>query len=351
MTGGFMMSFTNNVKAQNSTTFKPHGNIFAKFFGDYYYKLGGEQNTFSHAQYAKTKKNGNAFDIRRVYFGYTYQFTPDISSKIELAQEGGGNVLTDGHLAFYLKNAFIAVNNVIPNGTILIGESNTPTFATFTEHIWGYRSVEKTLLDMHHIGGSYDLGLAVKGNFDSNGVFGYYFMIGNGTGANVENNKFKKLYGELHAKLLNKHLLLEAYGDYEGNTQDRSRTTLKGFVGYQNPNLTVGVSAFKQWRKNAIPVNGTYMLNQVPQGISFFAHGTLVKGKLNGFIRQDLYNPDSNKNLVSYKQYFTLLGVDYKLSKMVDLMPNIWINSYKAMGNNPSKKSDVVARVTWYFNF
>ena len=347
---GFMMSIPKNVKAQNSTNFEPHGKIFAKFFGDYYYKMGGEVNSFSHAQYASTQKNGNAFDIRRVYFGYTYQFSRNVSSKIELAQEGGGNVLTDGHLAFYLKNANISIDNVVPNGTVIIGEQNTPTFATFTEHIWGYRSIEKTLLDMRHIGGSYDLGVALKGNFDSNGVFGYYFMVGNGTGANVENNKFKKLYGELHAKLLNKKLLLEAYADYEGGTQNQDKTTLKGFVGYQNTNLTVGVSAFKQWRKNALTV-GTNMLNETPTGISFFAHGTLVPGKLNGFVRQDLYNPDTKKNYIGYKENFTLFGLDYKVTKMVDLMPNIWINSYSAMGNNPSRKSDVVARVTWYFNF
>jgi len=350
MIGGFLLSVTNNAQAQSSTNFKPHGKIFAKFFGDYYYKMGGEVNSFSHAQYASTKKDGNAFDIRRVYFGYTYQFTPDISTKIELAQEGGGNVLTDGHRAFYLKNADIAINNVIPNGTIVIGQTGTPTFATFTEHIWGYRSVEKTLLDMRHIGGSNDLGVAVKGNFDSNGVFGYYFMVGNGTGANVENNKFKKVYGEVHAKLLNKKLLLEAYADYEGGKQNQDKTTLKGFVGYQNTNLTVGVSAFKQYRKNAITV-GPNMLDETPTGISFFAHGTLVKGKLNGFVRQDLFNPDTKKNYTGYKEDFTLFGLDYKVSHMVDLMPNIWINSYSAMGNNPSRKSDVVARVTWYFNF
>jgi hypothetical protein len=350
MIGGFMMSVNNNAQAQNSTTFKPHGKIFAKFFGDYYYKLGGEQNTFSRAQYAGDKVDMNGFDIRRVYFGYTYQFTPDISTKIELAQEGGGNVLTDGKRAFYLKNADISIANVIPNGTIVVGHTGTPTFATFTEHIWGYRSVEKTLLDMRHIGGSNDLGVAVKGNFDSDGVFGYYFMVGNGTGASVENNKYKKLYGEVHAKLLNKKLLLEAYADYEGAPQDQGKTTIKGFVGYQNTDLTVGLSAFKQWRKNALQL-GLNRVDETPTGLSIFAHGTLVEGKLNGFIRQDLFNPDSKKNFTGYKENFTLLGLDYKASKLVHFMPNIWINSYSAMGNNPSKKSDVVARVTWYFSF
>jgi len=350
MIGGFMSSANNKAQAQNSTTFKPHGKIFAKFFGDYYTKMSGEQNSFSKAQYASDKKGMNGFDVRRIYFGYTYQFTPDISTKIELAQEGGGNVLTDGKRAFYIKNADISINNVIPNGTIVVGHTATPTFATFTEHIWGYRSVEKTLLDMRHIGGSNDLGVAVKGNFDSNGVFGYYFMIGNNSGAGVETNKYKKLYGEVHAKLLNKKLLLEAYADYEGAPQNQSTTTLKGFVGYQNTDLTAGLSAFSQMRKNSLQV-GPNSLDEVPTGLSIFVHGTLVKGKLNGFIRQDLYNPDSKGNYSGYKESFTLFGLDYKASGVIHFMPNIWINSYSAMGNNPSRKSDVVARVTWYYSF
>lgn len=344
MIGVFMMP-AKFVWAQNSG-FKPHGKMFAQFFGDYYYKMGGTSNSFSTAQYAKTPKNFNAFDIRRVYFGYVYNFTKDVSTKIELANEGN-TLFLGGDRTFYLKNADIEIKNVVPYGKLIIGQQGTPTFATFTEPIWGYRSVAKTLLDMRHLGGSNDLGIALTGNFNKEGTLGYTVMIGNGSGAKVENNIYKKFYGEIHAKLFKKQLILEAYADYEGAPQDKGRTTLKGFAAYQNKNITVGLAAVKQWRKNAMAPG----IDVTPTGLSIYARGSLIKGKLNGFARQDLYNPDA-KNKTGYKEYFTLLGLDYLVSSHVHLMPNIWINSYKAQGNNlPSKKSDVVARVTWYFSF
>ncbi len=345
--GGLLLPLTSvNAQSTTNSTFKPHGKIFAQFFGDYYYKMSGEQNAFSHAQYANTAQDMNAFDIRRVYFGYTYDFTPNISTKIELAHEG--DFLPDGNRGFYLKNADIQIKNVVPYGKLIIGHQGTPTFATFTEHIWGYRSVEKTLLDMRHFGGSNDLGVALTGDFNSDGTLGYTVMLGNGTGAKAP-TKYKKVYGEIHAKLLNKKLILEAYADYQSAPNSMNKTTFKGFVGYQTKKLTLGLAGVQQIQKNAVTINNQVM-DANASGLWVFAHGTLIPGKLNGFARQDFYNPDS-KNNRGYKESFTLLGLDYLASSHVHLMPNIWINSYSAQGGLPSKKSDVVARVTWYFSF
>lgn len=343
--GGLLGVHSANAQdASSSSTFKPSGKIFVQFFGDYYYKLGGNSSTsFSRAQYAKTPSNFNAFDIRRVYFGYQYNFTSDISAKIELANEG--NYLPDGDRAFYLKDAEVKINNIIPYGNLVVGHTGTPTFAMYTEHIWGYRSVEKTLLDMRHFGGSNDLGIQLNGNFDKNGVVGYTLMIGNGTGAKIENNKFKKLYAEVHARLFNKKIFLEGYTDYEGGTNQQDVTTLKGYIGYQVPTFTIGTALVKQYRKNAIAQG----INSDPSGFWIFTHGSLVKNKLNGFARFDLYNPDKSSN---YNEHFVLFGLDYLATKNVHFMPNIWINSYSAKhSTDPSQKADVVGRVTFYYSF
>ena len=62
--GGLLLPLTSvNAQSTTNSTFKPHGKIFAQFFGDYYYKMSGEQNAFSHAQYANTAQDMNAFDI------------------------------------------------------------------------------------------------------------------------------------------------------------------------------------------------------------------------------------------------------------------------------------------------
>lgn len=347
--GGLFLPLT-VVKAQNITnsTFKPHGKLFAQFFGDYYYQMGGETNPSlpSHAQYANTAKDMNAFDIRRVYFGYTYNFTPDISTKIELAHEG--DFLPDGNRGFYLKNADIQIKNVVPYGKLIIGQQATPTFATFTEHVWGYRSVEKTLLDMRHFASSNDLGVALTGDFNSQGTLSYTLMVGNGNGAKAP-TKYKRVYGEIHAKLLNKKLLLEAYADYQSASNGMDKTTFKGFVGYQTKALTLGLAGVQQLQKKAVSLNNQ-LVDGTASGLWVFAHGSLIPGKLNGFARQDFYNPDS-KHKTGYKEYFTLLGLDYLVSSHVHLMPNIWINSFSPQGSLQNHNSDVVARVTWYFSF
>ncbi|HYW34572.1 MAG TPA: hypothetical protein VE868_04120 [Balneolaceae bacterium] len=333
------------VKAQSTGQFKPGGHVFGQFFGDYYYKLSGQSNSFSTAQYTSHQKNFNAVDIRRLYFGYDYNFSPRVSGKMELANEG--NFLSDGNFAVYIKSAQLKINDVIPNGNLILGETGTPTFATFTEHIWGYRSLAKTLPDMRKFGGSHDLGIALQGNFSSEGIFGYELMIGNGRGSKVENNKYKKIYLELHAKLKD-GLLFELYSDYEGNSTNginTARTTFKGFAGYQIPNFTVGLSAITQTRKNAVQNN---TVNSNPSGLSVFAHGSLIKNKLNGMIRYDFYNPDKSSN---YNEHFFLAGLDYLPAPHVHLMPNMWVNSYGSKGGVPSKSADVVARLTFYYNF
>lgn len=331
------------AKAQETTAFKPSGKIFVQFFGDYYYKMSGSSKSFSHAQYSGTANNFNAFDIRRVYFGYAYNFTSDISAKIELANEG--NYLPDGTRAFYIKDAEVKINNIIPYGNLVVGHTGTPTFAMYSEHIWGYRSVEKTLLDMRKFGGSNDLGIQLSGNFDKNGVVGYTLMIGNGTGAKIENNKYKKMYAELHARLFNKKIFLEGYTDYEGGPGKTQKSTVKGFVAYDVPTFTLGLAAVSQSQNNAIAPG----INSDPSGFWVFTHGALVKDHLNGFARLDLYNPDKSSN---YNETFALLGLDYLAAKNVHFMPNIWINSYSAKhGTDPSQKADVVGRVTFYYSF
>ncbi len=109
--GGCYYHLLRKLTKHTNSTFKPHGKIFAQFLAIYYYKMSGEQNAFSHAQYANTAKDMNAFDIRREYFGYTYDFTPNISTKMELAHEG--DFLPDGNRGFYLKNAIYKLKTLV----------------------------------------------------------------------------------------------------------------------------------------------------------------------------------------------------------------------------------------------
>ena len=268
-------------------------------FGGYYYKFGGNANTFSSAEYADKTNGAIAFDIRRLYPGYAYNFTSRVSTKVMVAHER--DVLPDWNRVVYLKIAEVTIKNIIPNGNLIVGQTGTPTFAKFTEGIWVYRSIEKTILDMCGLGRGIDLGFQLQGNFNDSGTISHILMVGNGTGPKLKNNKSKKIYAELYGHLFNKKFLWEGYFDYQRGTDNQNRMTVKGFTGYQVPEITLGLTATKQWRNNAISPG----IDNDPSWLSLFAHGPFIKGKLNGYVRYDLFNPDRSSQ---YNENFFSIG-------------------------------------------
>ncbi len=371
----FCLVSTNTI-SQDSTKakeeFKPSGKIWGYTFGDYAYKLHADSAQRGNAQYSKLPKNYNSFNFRRVYLGYDYQFTPNISSQLILAHESGfeastsnTDILTDNNRAVYIKAMNIRFKNVIPRATIVAGQQATPTFSTLTESVWGYRSIEKTIADMRGFSSSTDLGVGVFGKIGKNENVGYDVLVGNSNGAKLENNNFKKIYTSLYAYFFDKKLVIQ--GNYE---HDRSAlkpvpqdiSNFKAFAAYKTSSTTIGVEAFRQLKTNNTLADSVYT-DVAPTGISFYVTQQLTKNKLNFFARMDLYNPDikfnSNKNYVDdynpNKETFFTIGLDFIASKNIHLMPNLWFNQYqsKLTGASANSKSDydLEGRITLYFLF
>src|SRR6185312_16082244 len=252
------------VTAQDSTKtktdFKPFGKIWGYAFGDYAYKLHADAENRGNIQYSKLPEDYNSFNFRRIYLGYDYQFSPNVSSQFLLAHESTSeanisnpDVLTDNNRALYIKAMNIRFENVIPRATIIAGQQATPTFSTLSEGIWGYRSIEKTIADMRGISSSTDLGIAISGKIGKNENVGYDVMVGNNNGAKLENNNFKKLYTSLYAYFFDKKLAIQ--GNYEVGRAalhpvQKTIWTVKAFAAYKTPATTVGVEAFRQIQSN-----------------------------------------------------------------------------------------------------
>ena len=372
--------FSVNSFAQDSlktkTDFKPSGKIWGYAFGDYAYKLHADAGKRGSVQYSKLPQDYNSFNFRRIYLGYDYQFSPNVSSQFLLAHESTAeantsnpDVLTDNNRGMYIKAMNIRFKNVIPRATIIAGQQATPTFATLSEGIWGYRSIEKTIADMRGISSSTDLGLAISGKIGKNENVGYDVMVGNNNGAKIENNNFKKLYTSLYAYFLDKKLVVQ--GNYEVGRSalspiEKNVSTVKAFAAYKTSATTIGVEAFRQIQtNNASYVTGidTAFSDVAPSGISFFLTQQLTKDKLNFFARFDVYNPDSkfsanNKYLGSYnsnKESFATIGLDFIPYKNVHIMPNLWYDQFHSKLPDATGKSkndyDLEARVTLYFLF
>lgn len=357
----------------NTTTsdFKPSGKVWGYAFGDYYLKTHADSLNRGKTQYAGKlyPKDFNAFDFRRIYLGYRYNISEDFSTELILAHEGDV-VNGTGDRMVYVKAANLRWKNIVPNNDLVIGQTATPTFAMMSEKVWGYRSIEKTVADMRGFGGSTDMGVAWQGTLDAKGSYGYNFMVGNGTGQKLENNRYKKFYGEVYAKLMDQKVILDLTSDREISSPSQSKTTVKGFIAYQTDPITAGIEVVTQVQKNykVDSINGSEVnANVVPFAFSAFVKGQIIKNKLNFFARYDSYNPDTKYSSTDrypvakpytvnlYTEKFFTGGLDFTPTKNVHFMPNVWLNTYKSKLDNVSglakSNYDMTVRLTFYVIF
>jgi len=386
ISAGIIFTGSSLLQAQTADTakkegFKPNGKVWGMVFGDYAWKAHADSLKRGVTTYSALPKDYNAFNIRRAYLGYDYNISEKFSATIVLAHESGveSNTSTDPSLtsdsrrSVYIKFLNLTWKNIIPRANLVIGQQMTPTFATMSEKIWGYRSVEKTITDLRSplTGASAtDLGVGLFGKFDKNENFGYEVLVGNGNGARMENNNFKKVYTSLYAWLLNKKLVLQLNYDYDRTSvvhnYHQSRSMLKAFAAYQTDVFTVGLEAYMQLLEN----NAIYTspetaerdtVNQSSVGLSVFVRGNIIKNKLNFFARYDYWNPDKdyNNNFTysagssPYSEQFATAGLDYTPHKNVHIMPNVWFDGFSDhTKSSPARNDyDLVARITFYYVF
>jgi hypothetical protein len=325
--------------------FKPSGKVWGHVFGDYFYKAGGDTVAIGKGLYSNYPKDFNAFEFRRIRIGYDYKISRNFETRVSL-EYGGLEFTSNSKRTVYIKTAKLIWKNVFTNSDLAVGLIKTPSWSFISEKYWGYRSIEKSFLDFNRISDSRDLGISLRGFFDDKKDYGYNITIGNGTGAKLENNKYKKIYGHLYSYLFNKKVVFVAYSDHEKVSTERSKTTVKSFLGFKSDEVTAGVEAFQQLQNNFIGDTA----DAKPLGISVFVRGNIVKDRLNYFGRFDYYDSDSEISNAGFKQIFITLGLDIIPHKNVHIMPNVWINTYSDKSpSNIDFAADIVPRITFYY--
>ena len=355
----------------------------------------------------------DAFQIRRVYLGYDYRLTKNISAQIVLANEQ--NVDAGGRNTTYLKFANIKYSNIfnLKNTDLVFGQYFTCSWAApyGTEPLGGYRAVERTVMDMHAMDNATDLGASLQGKaWTQKNVsdslkpqfIGYYLQVGNNNGAVPNASNFKKVRMNLFFAALQQKLTVGLYGDYLVQQLSPYRTlnaTMKIYAAYTTEKFRIGAEAFQQFNMNSdiykIYVDGVQppgAANDTSYGLqlgwSVFASVNIIKNKLNAFARMDRYNPDANYSSACvytkaysaiqnsgvagalnptttfYTQTFYSAGLDWTPNARFHIIPNIWYNGYKTMmsttgangtGSDLSARTksdyDLVYRLTFYFIF
>ncbi|MBN1153649.1 hypothetical protein JXB12_01870 [candidate division KSB1 bacterium] len=370
-----MLLWNTNSNAQSTSK------IDGVAFADYYYNI---KNNVS------VEKDRNAFALRRFYFTFENNISSDLKVRFRLESEHD-KYGTSAKINPFVKHAYLEWSNLIPRHKLYLGIAETNAFKN-SEEYWGYRSIEKTIMDLNKISSSADMGVAIKGDLMGDLVH-HWLTVFNGTGyGSAEVDRFKK-FGYALWITPAEGLILEGYVDYENQDPTGAQTasnlssardyiaaegykTMKGFIGYSTSLFTVGTEAF--WRtneksgvKNVSMVHddntGDYSITSSTSadvkrfGYSAFGSVMTPISNLKVFARYDFFDQNTDDKVFTkfdkttgalsggnddeFTQIF--FGFDYVPQKNLHIMPNFILKSYTKDG----KDSDLMGRITMYFKF
>jgi len=319
-------------------------------FGDYFYYMSAHDGSL---------RDFNGFDLRRIDFAADYTISNTFSSEFRLEGDGTPNSLTPGgKFGVMVKDAWLRWQNIFQGSDLYFGVSPTPAF-TVSENAWGHRFLEKTILDYNGIVPARDLGVDLRGNITGDGSLKYWVKLGNNSSNGPEFDKYKRVYAMFEVNP-NPQFLFTIYADYaaaplifdpvDGISKSNDRFVASLFFNYNNGNdFSLGVEPFINLiQNNYAPTPISPLENQTADGISIWAWGSISPMvRLVG--RFDYFDPNTDATLDN--QGLILFGVDLLVDPHVILTPNIEIRTYDAPPINGGDGSDVIPRVTFFWQF
>ena len=314
-------------------------------FGDLYYNANAIK---------AEDKDVNGWQFRRIYFTADYTISDAFSSRFRLEADQSAQV-QNKKIAVFVKDAWLKWKDVFDGSDLVVGISPTPAFDV-SESVWGYRSLEKTIMDYYGIVPSRDLGIDLKGKIDGEGMVKYWVKLGDNSGNTAETNKYKRYYGQLQFKP-SSDFQVTLYGDYasnsqkadsvSGTTKDNGAFVFAGFVNYNvGKTFSIGLEAFmKSQSNNYYDAPGQELMSQSGLGISAWATFALTE-KISLVGRYDSYDPNTASSAKNDANSLIVAAVDFKVAPTVSVMPGIEVRGLEGAEN-----SDIVPRATFYWVF
>jgi hypothetical protein len=270
-----------------------------------------------------------------------------------------------------VKDAYIKWKNIFAGSDLVFGIQPPPAYEV-SEAAWGYRSLEKTIMDARGIVSSRDQGISLHGKITSDGMINYWIMAANNSANSPETDKYKRYYAHLHFKPT-ANLQATVYVDYKDaadilnsytkSTLSNAALTSALFVGYSEPfSYNIGVEAFMQSTANALKDTSAKTYNDRSAiGISVFGSYYLMP-ELALVARYDNYAPSSDDNSKDPAHYGTgtagnlarnyiIAGLSWKVDKNVSIMPNVLYETFDAAKGGTTPDASVTARLTLYYIF
>ncbi|MCX7973848.1 MAG: hypothetical protein N3B16_05040 [Candidatus Aminicenantes bacterium] len=302
----------------------------------------------------------NFFQFRRAYLTYEnrigdrlrfrFRFDADNTSNVTSVSFTRQTVTTDGKLRPYMKHLYFEISDfLLKNTRLRIGMVDTLTWKP-SEDKWGYRSVAKTLVDIYRDvtredidATSADIGIWYGGSV--NKYIRYAFMLASGNHyTRIENDKWKKLMGQLHLVPI-AGLSLVGYIDYEKQNPTDVAYTYKLDIYFEMiRNLIIASEYFVY--NNDLKIDPVSKQKYKPSGLSIFGRYTIQLDYLSLFARFDHFEPNNQRD--NDQINLIIAGVDWApFGTSIRFQPNIWLYQYE----DETKKNDLIFQFTFFLSF
>lgn len=307
-------------------------------FVDYAYILSDEDPDLEGA---------NSFDYRRIYLTADSDLSDDIRVRVRL--EAQGLATTEAGLPSpFVKDAWILWHYAQGGHRATLGVQPPPLF-DFSESVWGYRSLDKTLIDRSRLRSSRDFGVRLDGPLALGGDLRYHAMVANGRGVRPEadGEEGKQVYGQVTYR---GDALRASFGaDYTANVPNLpdaervSSTRVSGIVGAVTDPFRVGAEAF--YAHSEFDRSG----DDTRDGFGVSLFGVVnTSAETSVIARYDYIDPDvafSGVEITDTDEHYLLVAVAYRPLPALSIMPNLVATLPD--GQDPS----VLARVTTSVRF
>lgn len=310
---------TNFLVAQSLTKFS--GSVFY----DYFYNIQNKDIS---------KKDLQGFQFRRVFFTVDFDVTNKLSTRFRLESNGTG--LSNVNKFFtYLKDLYVQYK--VDNTHLFVGLLPTPP-TEVEEKFWAYRSVERIQMDLRGLVTTRDVGISLRTRTSDN-KNSFWIMFANNSNHGAETNKYKKIYLQYLREVL-ENLSLSLDANFANASGDKNLYAGRIGIYTQTEDMKGGLT-FSSVLQNKSD-RDEKDLKQF--GVSIFGSKKL-SSHLKGLLRFDVFEPSTNS--INNIEYTFIGGIDYKLEKNFNIIPNIIYNKYE----NKNLKSDLTARITFYYQF
>lgn len=334
--------------------------ISGYMFGDYFYNVSRDTSLASQSNVANGgAQDLNGFQFRRIYLTFDNQISTVYSVRLRLEGTTGAPVI---------KDAFLRWKGIFSGSDLFFGIQPTPAFEV-SESYWGYRSLEKTILDLRGFVASRDFGVSVKGNILSDGSLKYWVLYGNNSNIGAETDKYKRLYAHIDMTPLDK-FRLTLYADYKmqsGLNDPNSTATPPAtlgrnvlssalFLGYaEKGKYSIGAEAIYQISDNGY-VHGAAPVvvdDKNAAGVSLF--GTFVLNEEISILgRYDYFDPNTSSAAKYDARNFLIAGVNWNAAPNVSIIPNVIVETYENVQTATGSRAidpSLTGRITLYYVF